>query len=150
MPENYRVILDGCGGSLMILGHRDRWRLIQGWRERFAVGLHAAIGKWKLDGYEWHVFSFGYARALNGLQAVAEYQDQSERSFIICPERESLPAARVTDGRLPDFRPAGDDVYVWPEDLGWSMAFTHEESMGLGPYFSKREWVTASAQQLDA
>jgi hypothetical protein len=48
---------------------------------------------------------------------------------------------RLVNGALPDFRPLCDDVYVWPDDLAWTMAFTHEEASGLGPYYCRREWV---------
>jgi len=33
------------------------------------------------------------------------------------------------------------DVYVTPPDFAWTMAFTHEQDAGLGPYFARREWV---------
>lgn len=28
------------------------------------------------------------------------------------------------------------DIYVFPRSFEWSMAFTHEASLGLGPYFA--------------
>lgn len=46
----------------------------------------------------------------------------------------------IVGGRLPDFRSLYDDIYVWPDGLEWTMAFTHEDNY-LGPYFSRREWV---------
>lgn len=37
----------------------------------------------------------------------------------------------------PDFSDWGADLYVFPADLAWTMAFTHEQCMGLGPYFAR-------------
>jgi hypothetical protein len=115
--------------------------MIQDWRESYAVGLHAATGRWKHGKYEWHLFSFGYALALNGAQAAQTYSEQRAESVIICPEENRLPAARLIGGELPDFFWKYEDVYVWPGDLSWFMAFTHEAGSGLGPYFSRRERV---------
>jgi hypothetical protein len=144
--ETYDKILASCGGQIEVIDGRERTRLIGAWRERYAAPLHAARGIWKLDNYEWHVFSFGYTRALNGMKACHEYEQQSGDTFIVCPERSKTPAMRIVGGSLPDFRPAVDDVYVWPEDLNWTMAFTHEESLGLGPYFCRSDWVVETSR----
>ena len=90
---------------------------------------------------EWHVFSFGHARALEGEKAAVAYDSlESPLAFIVCPEDGDAPAFRVTGGTLPQLRATGMDVYVWPEDLTWTMAFTHEDGY-CGPYFSRREWM---------
>ena len=60
------------------------------------------------------------------------------------PEVDRLTGHSYGRGALPDYRAESYDVYVWAEDLAWTMAFTHEESLGLGPYFSRREWVVPS------
>jgi hypothetical protein len=143
--EAYDEILASCGGQIEVIDKRERMRLIQAWRECYAAPLHSARGIWKLDNYEWHVFSFAYTRAINGLKAYVEYQRQVADVLIVCPEQAKLPAVRIVGGRLPDFRPVGGDVYVWPHDLQWTMAFTHEESMGLGPYFSRSDWVVETS-----
>jgi hypothetical protein len=78
-PDAYRDILDRCGGRLEIIERRERWRLLQRWRECDAAGLHSAKG----------------------------------------------------------------NMSVFAEDISWSMAFTHE---GLGPYFSRAEWITEQLQ----
>jgi hypothetical protein len=51
-----------------------------------------------------------------------------------------VPAVEIIDGKLPDFRNSGLDIYVWPDGLEWTMAFTHEDGW-FGPYFSRREWI---------
>ncbi len=85
---------------------------------------------------QWLVFSFGHADALCGDEAVAAYEAERPDVVVVCPESGRLEAVRLHGGTPPGFR--GGDVYVWPPDLAWSMAFTHEESLGLGPYFSRR------------
>lgn len=142
--EEYRHTLDSCAGRVVPLGRRDRWDALQRWRERYAAKLHASRGRWKIGPYEWHVFSFGHAPALDRRHAIENYKAQDVGSFIVCPEREEFPAARVIGGTLPDYCLKSEDIYVWPIDLGWTMAFTHEESIGLGPYFSRCEWVQES------
>jgi hypothetical protein len=135
----YQAVLDRCGGRQDTLSERARWRAMQEWRNVYAAPLHAATGRWKKDGFEWHVFSLGYAEAISGLKAVAAYESEQANVMIVCPESTKLPAVRIDGGGLPNFQ--NEDVYAWPEDLGWTMAFTHEESIGLGPYFCRREWL---------
>ena len=137
----YETILGRCGGEREILSNNDRLRLLQNWREVFAVGLHAATGKWKRGEYEWHVFSFGDARALCGEKVMMAYSQERPAAFIVCPEEAGLSTVAIRGGSLPDFRPLADDFCVWPEDLSWTMAFTHEESAWLGPYFCRADWV---------
>ena len=139
--NQYHRILDATGSGQDVLSDRTRWDLLQAWRRVYAELLQAATGRWKHGKFEWHVFSYGYARALNRERAAQAYATEKPIALIVCPESQRIPAVRLTGGRLPDFRAEGDDVYVWAEDLTWTMAFTHEESMGLGPYFCRQEWV---------
>jgi Domain of unknown function (DUF4275) len=144
IPESYQAVLDRCGGLHQPLANPDRWAVIQAWREVYAAGLHAATGRWKRGQFEWHVFSFGHTRALNGERSALAYTAERPGVLIVCPESVNVPAVRLVNGALPDFRLLCDDVYVWPEDLTWTMAFTHEESWGFGPYYCRREWVVPS------
>lgn len=140
--EKYYEILKQCGGTFQNLTNKDRWKLLQAWREIFAVQLHERTGKWKFQGFEWHIFSFGHARALNGPKAILAYEQEGGENLIVCPEFSKLSAVRLEKGALPNFRDDYEDVYIWPADLVWTMAFTHEESIGCGPYFCRREWLT--------
>jgi hypothetical protein len=140
-PETYQLILDRCRARQETLSEEMRWRLLQAWREVYAAGLHKAMGRWKDGDFEWNVFCSGHARALNGEKAAAAYAQEHPSAVIVCPESPRVPAVQLVGGELPDFRSECADVYVWPEDLAWTMGFTHEESWGLGPYFCRREWV---------
>lgn len=141
--STYLDIIEACHGQQQRLDLRLRWELLQGWRHVYAAGLHAATGKWRRPDFEWHVFSFRYARAIEGEKAAAAYASINvPPSFIVCPEDEDedTPAFRIAGGTLPSLRQTGLDIYVWPDDLAWTMAFTHEDGF-CGPYFSRREWV---------
>src|SRR5437660_1294876 len=140
--EEYQRALDRTGGQVVPLAEAERWALLQEWRRVFAVWLHAATGRWKQQ-FEWDVFCGEYARALNAEKAAAAYAAEHPAAVIVCPESGVLPAVRLQGGELPSFRVEADDVYVWPPDLSWTMAFTHEEDLGLGPYFSRQEWVAS-------
>lgn len=134
--DDYHRVLASAGGRVEPIEETARRTLLRAWRRVFATKLHAATGRWKHGPFEWHVFSFGHADTLCGDEAVAAYQSECPEVVVVCPESDRLEAVRLHGGRLPTFR--GDDVYVWPPDLAWTMAFTHEESLGLGPYFSRR------------
>jgi hypothetical protein len=151
LADDYQRILDRCGGQQRVLANRVRARLLKTWREAFAIGLFRAKGRWKYHGFDWHVFSFEYARAFHGERAVVAYaaeettgKEEPARpgAIVVCPEGRDLAAVQIVGGSLPDFRPEYADVLVWPDDLAWTMALTHERS--LGPYFCRREWVDAA------
>lgn len=146
--DRYQSILASTGGAAEPLSDRERRDWLRTWRETYAAGLHAATGRWKHGPFEWHVFSFEHARALNGERAAAAYAAERPSVVVVCPESPLLPVVRLTGGALPDFRTEREDVYVGPEDLAWTMAFTHEESLGLGPYFCRRDWVVAEPRSL--
>ena len=124
---------------------RHAW--LQEWREVYAAGLHAATGQWKIDGFEWHVFSFQHARARNSQHSLAAYAAESAPDFVVCPESHRLPAVRLVGARLPQIAGRGSDILVAPADLAWTMAFTHEETQEIGPYFSRREWIVAGPRR---
>jgi len=141
-PELYQQTLELCGGSQSVIAERARWVQLQAWRKVYAAGLHRATGRWKLGAHEWHVFSFSHVRrAVHGARAFAAYLAEKPVAFVVCPERTELPAVSVDRGELPAFRFQCEDILVWTPDLAWTMAFTHEDSVGLGPYFCQREWV---------
>lgn len=142
-PAEYQHQIESCGGAAEPLGEGARRYWLEKWRRFYAARLHAATRRWKLDGFEWHVFSFAHAPALNGEPALEAYLAEHPAEFVVCPESDRFPAYRLRGATLPDLRPLGADVYVAPPDLAWTLAFTHEESLGLGPYFCRREWLEA-------
>jgi hypothetical protein len=133
--------LELAGGRQETIPSRRRRELLQSWRYVYAARLYEATGKWTWLGYDWHVFSYRHARALAREGASNVYRAiQAPERCIVCPHDDRLPAVEIAGGALPDFRNSCLDIYVWPEGLDWTMAFTHEDGW-LGPYFSRREWV---------
>ena len=140
--------LEAAGGRHNIIPMRRRHELLQEWRHVYAAWLHVVTGKWTYRGYDWHVFSYNHARALAREKASFAYATLGPpSSYIVCPHDERLPALTVVGGLLADFKNSGLDIYVWPDDLAWTMAFTHEDGW-FGPYFSRREWTRAPSRHL--
>ena len=131
-----------AGGNVMEpLGRAERWRLEQAWRHVYALATRARTGQWRIPDYEWHVFSYGDARSKSGARALELYQHERPASFLVWPEAPTVPMYRCSGGTVPVFSTSAADVLVFPPDLSWTMAFTHELGLGLGPYFSRREWL---------
>lgn len=82
--------------------------------------------------FMWHVFSSGRYPSLADAEAEAEYQQKTGVAFVVLSNDRN--AAYLT-GDLP-VRPAWSDCYVFPPNLAWTMAFTHEAGW-LGPYFAR-------------
>ncbi|WP_431048162.1 DUF4275 family protein [Roseateles sp. L2-2] len=97
------------------------------WLEVFARGVHGM----KLKAYMWHVFSGGAYENLSGKEALAAYATREAPEYIVLSNDRN--AAYVTD-RRPEWTFMGD-YYVFPPNLAWTMAFTHEDGW-LGPYFA--------------
>lgn len=138
--SDFQQALDKCG-EWQALNSGQRTRHLRAWRRVYAARLHEQTGKWKHREFDWHVFSFEFARALNGDDAMAAYEAEQPVAALVIPESERLEAVRLEARSLPNFRAFREDVIVFPESLEWTMVFTHEESLGLGPYFSRREWM---------
>lgn len=84
--------------------------------------------------YKWHIFSGGGYPSVDGEAAREEYKIQSAAKFVVLPNdgenavlTDSLPLACCLS-----------DYYVFPLNMAWVMAFTHEDGW-LGPYFAKHQ-----------
>lgn len=101
---------------------------VQRWRGVFAAGA-AAPG---MAQYLWHTFSWDAYPSVSGEDAERLYSEH-RHSEVIVLSNDRKTALRV------DTPPVADwvfDFYVFPSDLAWTMAFTHEDGW-LGPYFAK-------------
>lgn len=139
--KEFEAELDRCGTRGAPITRQQRGESTQRWREVYARALHGAAGRWKHGQFEWHVFSFKHTRALSGGKALEAYQIEKPGRLVVVPEDQGVPAYDMVVNALPYFTSIYGDVYVWPSDLSWTMAFTHEENDGVGPYFSRREWA---------
>jgi hypothetical protein len=133
-------LLDRGAVAYALVPQAERCRIEQGWREVYARNTHARTGKWRLSEFEWHVFSFGDAPHVAGGKAVELFGAESPPEWVVWPQASNAPMYRVSSGSHLALLSLADDVYVFPPDFSWTMAFTHEYRLGLGPYFARREW----------
>jgi hypothetical protein len=92
--------------------------------------------------YLWHIFSAGRHPCLSGTAAQQQYQQQQGKAFLVLAN--DRQHALLTDLRPETCRYT--DYYVFPPNLTWTMAFTHEEGW-LGPYFAWHPELTASTRR---
>lgn len=94
--------------------------------------------------YLWHVFSHERHPSVSGEEARAQYeQHEAVEYVVISNERDEgfITPARPT---ACSFR----DALVFPQNLAWTMAFTHEDGW-LGPYFARSaDYEALNAQNL--
>lgn len=79
----------------------------------------------------WHVFSGARYPNVRGTGAIELYQKQTGAEFVVLSNDRKV--AFITD-LLPESSSLSD-YYVFPPNLAWTMAITHEDGW-LGPYFA--------------
>jgi hypothetical protein len=94
--------------------------------------------------YLWHVFSGGRYPSLAKAAAREEYEKQLASEYVVLSN--DRKTAFATDA-LPQASSLAD-FYVFPTNLAWTMAFTHEDGW-LGPYFARhRDFATLNESNL--
>lgn len=81
--------------------------------------------------YLWHAFSFAATPALEGAPALARYEQQACARYVaLANDRKTafLTATRPVQSLYQDW-------LVFPPNLAWTMAFTHEDGW-IGPFFA--------------
>ena len=115
---------------------RERWRAVYA-RDGRGAGLHR---------YLWHTFSAGRFPALAGAASEAAYATHTAPEYVVLPNHDAGALVSMT-------RPVRDrynDVLVFPRNLAWTMAFTHEDGY-LGPYFARHpDYERLQADNLQA
>ena len=86
----------------------------------------------KDEQFLWHLFSGGRYPSAEADAALAAYRAQIGSEFVVLSNDRNL--AFLTD-KLPESCSLFD-YYVFPPNLAWTMAFTHESGW-LGPYFAR-------------
>lgn len=87
-----------------------------------------------LNQYLWHIFCWERYPSVEGPDAEREYSAHLAKSYIVMPNDNDRAV-------LVNIKPEGlnyADVYVFPENYAWTMAFTHEEGW-MGPYFAQHK-----------
>ena len=123
---------DVSGARSLTEQETDEFRIA--WRRCFARKLDPKLSAESGKGFDWHTFSYNKTPHLAGDDARNAYRAKgAERELIVLPHSGEGSGFRTTD--LPDFSGKSLDVYIFPEDLSWTMVFTHEDGW-LGPYFA--------------
>jgi hypothetical protein len=102
--------------------------LVARWLDAFGADRQGVNAKT----YLWHVFSGARYPSLSGAEAIAEYEKQIAVEYVVLSN--DRKTAFYTDA-LPKSSSL-NDYYVFPPNLAWTMAFTHETGW-LGPYFAR-------------
>ncbi len=84
------------------------------------------------DAFLWHIFSSGRHPSERGLAARASYEQQVAHEYVVLSNDRQI--VFITDQRPETC--SLTDYYVFPPNLAWTMAFTHEDGW-LGPYFAR-------------
>ncbi len=112
-------------------------RIAQEWHELYLPEKKKWTRNKPPKGFRWEHITC----SSEGEDAQKEYDSHVARIFYIMPEEfgdknHTLFQAKVKP-EVNAFE-AKIDCYVFPKNLAWSMAFTHESGW-LGPYFSKHK-----------
>lgn len=86
----------------------------------------------------WHIFSSGSYPSEEKQAARASYEKQLAHEYVVLSNDRRTA---FTTNQRPESC-AWSDYYVFPPNLAWTMAFTHEEGW-LGPYFARHHQFEA-------
>lgn len=92
--------------------------------------------------YIWHLFSWELLSADKYLEG-----EEAKKAYDMCDKSNAIVYVEVPEGEFfkikntymysKEIEEQGE-VYVFAEDLSWVYINTHEESIGLGPYFIRK------------
>lgn len=128
MPHRERNALVAPGSVLRQFTEAEANRLAEDWLAVFGKKAQGVNTK----AYLWHVFSAECYPAISGDEAVGQYRQQAGLEFVVLSN--DRKEAFMTE-LLPESSSLSD-YYVFPSNLAWTMAFTHEDGW-LGPYFAR-------------
>ncbi|TLM96573.1 DUF4275 family protein [Hymenobacter jeollabukensis] len=135
--QQWRALLETVVESVEEFGPQELQELKRRWHQLFGGGQQPFL---------WHCFSFRLHPHLTGAPAVADYEAQPVRAFLVFFEQAAW-GFRCRGVRLPPWPllrelssqgpPEGRDVYVTQPTLNWVFCQTHEA--GFGPYFARAD-----------
>jgi hypothetical protein len=131
MPKNIvtkqiEVLPDGI---LSIFSEAETAEIVDKWLIAFGKNRQGVNSK----AYLWHIFCADRYVSLSGDKALTQYKQQVDCDEYIVLSNDRKMA--FTTKSRPDYC-AMSDYYVFPRNLAWTMAFTHEDGW-LGPYFAR-------------
>lgn len=126
---------------------KDYDAIVENWRKVWSSKLHRETGDWCLGGFDWHVFTYNYATALSGDEALNRYSEKRntfgyvfthEGGTPVCCATNQLPSMVAIKYALNLFKEFAD-VYVVDKNFTWTFVYTHETESGIGPFFASAE-----------
>lgn len=115
-------------------------KLIEQWLSTFSKNVTRKQKRdCRMDQYPWHLFSFNVVPSLLGEAALKKYASKKDEEFYVI-DLVGGDGIRCLSDLKPDFGPARSEIYVFPEDLSWTMVFTHEYGW-FGPYYCDRNML---------
>ena len=124
-PEKFRV---EPGGILSHCTDAEAARFGAQWLATYGADRAGVNAK----AYPWHIFSAGRYPCTEADRALSDYEREEAVAFVVLSN--DLRSAVITSVR-PE-RCTWIDYLVFPPNLAWTFARTHEEGW-LGPYFAK-------------
>ena len=112
---------------LKVYSKEETWAIEKAWMDVYCKNKQGFNTK----DYKWHIFSGGRFPSISGEKALTKYRSQNAAKYIVMSNDHELAI-------LTDLKPEScnlSDYYVFPVNMAWTMAFTHEEGW-LGPYFA--------------
>ena len=117
-------------------------------KKRFIQEYASEVSKYMLrkhvlnrGNYIWHLFSFELIDSnlyLSGEKAKEAYNQRDKSNAIVFLEIPTNTFIKFTDEYSNSNNIDGcGEIYVFAEDMSWIYINTHEESIGIGPYFIK-------------
>ncbi len=129
------------GRILRVFTKDEAIALSEQWSNVFCKDKQGANTK----AYMWHIFSFERYPSVSGAEALARYKQQAAPEYIVLSNNRFSAIATDT---LPDVCNLSDFL-VFPVNMAWTMAFTHEDGW-LGPYFAVHsEYHSLNAKNLE-
>jgi hypothetical protein len=113
--------------SIKIFSETEATAIRKKWMEAFCKNKQGANTKQFL----WHIFSGGRYPSDSGDLAKLKYEQHIAPEYVVMPNEQTptiLTSEKPSKGTSPD-------CYIFPTNMAWTMAFTHEEGW-LGPYFA--------------
>jgi hypothetical protein len=103
------------------------------WLDAFGKNRHGVNS----NTYLWHIFSGDRYPNVSGAEALTQYKQQQAPEYVVLSNDRKV--AFATDS-LPE-KCSLHDYYVFPRNLAWTMAITHEDGW-LGPFFARHASFT--------
>ncbi len=133
MPTDYLDLEDLPHSAFKVLSQEQTQQINKQWLQTFGK----SVGSGGARGYKWQVFEEKLYSAIEGEAAKQLYFQQKAADYIILPNNIALEQAVIID-QLPDLTDFYEDYCVFPANMAWTMAFTHEVGW-IDPFFAKHK-----------